>query len=46
MSSILAFVLMDHGGAAKDDAWYSRVFNRGVSADVRLKSSAKIVIGP
>ena len=38
--------LMDHGGAAKDNAWYSRVFNRGTSADVRLKSSAKIVIGP
>ena len=38
--------LMDHGGAARDDAWYAKVFNRGVPADVRLKSSAKIVIGP
>ena len=38
--------LMDHGGATKEDAWYNRVFNRGVSADVRLKASAKIVIGP
>jgi hypothetical protein len=37
---------MDHGGASHDDAWYSNVFNRGVSADVRLKSGAKIVIGP
>jgi L,D-transpeptidase ErfK/SrfK len=38
--------LMDHGGAARGDAWYAGVFQRGVSADVRLKSSAKIVIGP
>lgn len=38
--------LMDHGGAEKPDSWYSGVFNRGVSADVRLKSSAKIIIGP
>ena len=38
--------LMDHGGAARDNAWYSNVFDRGVSADVRLKGSAKIVIGP
>jgi hypothetical protein len=38
--------LMDHGGAAKPASWYSGVFNRGVSADVRLKSSAKIIIGP
>jgi lipoprotein-anchoring transpeptidase ErfK/SrfK len=37
--------LMDHGGAEKSDAWYSGVFNRGVSADVRLKASARIVIG-
>jgi len=38
--------LMDNGGAARDDAWYTGVFTRGVSADVRLKSSARIVIGP
>jgi lipoprotein-anchoring transpeptidase ErfK/SrfK len=38
--------LMDHGGAAKPASWYSGVFDRGVSADVRLKSSAKIIIGP
>jgi lipoprotein-anchoring transpeptidase ErfK/SrfK len=37
--------LMDHGGASHDDAWYSDVFNRGKPADVRLKSTAKIVIG-
>jgi lipoprotein-anchoring transpeptidase ErfK/SrfK len=38
--------LMDHGGAEKDDSWYAGVFNRGVPADVRLKASAKLVIGP
>jgi hypothetical protein len=38
--------LMDKGGAPRSDAWYAGVFNRGVSADVRLKASAKIVIGP
>jgi lipoprotein-anchoring transpeptidase ErfK/SrfK len=38
--------LMDHGGAAHDDAWYSNVFTRGTPADVRLKASARIVIGP
>lgn len=38
--------LMDHGGAAKDDAWYAKVFNGGTPADVRLKASARIVIGP
>ena len=38
--------LMDHGGAPRSDAWYSGVFNRGVSADVRLKASVRIVIGP
>jgi lipoprotein-anchoring transpeptidase ErfK/SrfK len=38
--------LMDHGGAAHDDTWYSKVFNRGTSADIRLKASARIVIGP
>lgn len=38
--------LMDNGGAARDAAWYAGVFNRGVSADVRLKASARIVIGP
>ena len=38
--------LMDHGGAAHDDAWYSGVFTRGKPADVRLKATAKIVIGP
>lgn len=38
--------LMDHGGAGRDDAWYSAVFTRGKPADVRLSSSAKIVIGP
>ncbi|HEY0139680.1 MAG TPA: L,D-transpeptidase [Thermoanaerobaculia bacterium] len=38
--------LMDHGGAKKSDAWYESVFRKGKSADVRLKSSAKIVIGP
>jgi lipoprotein-anchoring transpeptidase ErfK/SrfK len=38
--------LMDHGGAAHDDAWYAKVFNRGTPADVRLKASARIVIGP
>lgn len=38
--------LMDHGGASKSNAWYAGVFNRGVSADIRLKSSARIVIGP
>jgi lipoprotein-anchoring transpeptidase ErfK/SrfK len=38
--------LMDHGGAAKPASWYSGVFDRGTSADVRLKSSAKIIIGP
>jgi len=38
--------LMDHGGARRSDAWYAGVFERGVSADVRLKASAKIVIGP
>ncbi|HYC92924.1 MAG TPA: L,D-transpeptidase [Thermoanaerobaculia bacterium] len=38
--------LMDNGGAARSDAWYANVFNRGTSADVRLKASAKIVIGP
>jgi lipoprotein-anchoring transpeptidase ErfK/SrfK len=37
--------LMDHGGAAHDDAWYSNVFTRGKPADVRLSSSARIVIG-
>ena len=38
--------LMDHGGAAKSDEWYARVFTRGVSADIRLNASARIVIGP
>ena len=38
--------LMDKGGAPRSDAWYAGVFNRGVPADVRLKASAKIVIGP
>jgi lipoprotein-anchoring transpeptidase ErfK/SrfK len=50
MSQVDAFrlgrYLMDHGGAKHDDAWYSGVFERGVPADVRLKASAKIVIGP
>ncbi len=49
MSQIDAFrlgrYLMDHGGAKHDDSWYAGVFERGVSADVRLKASAKIVIG-
>jgi lipoprotein-anchoring transpeptidase ErfK/SrfK len=38
--------LMDHGGAPKSDAWYAGVFNRGVSADIRLPRAAKIIIGP
>jgi lipoprotein-anchoring transpeptidase ErfK/SrfK len=38
--------LMDHGGAAHDDAWYANVFNRGKSADVRLPRYVTIVIGP
>ena len=38
--------LMDNGGAARSDAWYAGVFTRGTSADVRLKSAARIVIGP
>ena len=38
--------LMDNGGAPRSAAWYAAVFDRGVSADVRLKSSARIVIGP
>ena len=50
MSQVDAFrlgrYLMDNGGAAKSDAWYAKVFNRGTPADVRLKASAKIVIGP
>ncbi|HEY0372151.1 MAG TPA: L,D-transpeptidase [Thermoanaerobaculia bacterium] len=37
--------LMDHGGAPRTASWYSGVFERGVSADVRLKASARIVIG-
>ena len=37
--------LMDHGGAKKSDAWYEKVFSRGKSEDVRLTSSARIVIG-
>jgi hypothetical protein len=50
MSQVDAFrlgrYLMDNGGAARSDAWYAGVFERGVAADVRLKASAKIVIGP
>ena len=38
--------LMDRGGASKSDAWYDRVFDTGVSADVRLPRPVKIVIGP
>ncbi len=38
--------LMDNGGAPRSAAWYAGVFDRGVSADVRLKASARIVIGP
>jgi murein L,D-transpeptidase YcbB/YkuD len=38
--------LMDHGGASKDSAWYTSVFNRGVSADIRLPQPITIVIGP
>ena len=38
--------LMDNGGSPRDNAWYAGVFERGVSADVRLKSAARIVIGP
>jgi murein L,D-transpeptidase YcbB/YkuD len=38
--------LMDNGGAARDGAWYTKVLQRGVPADVRLKASATIVIGP
>ena len=50
MSQVDAFrlgrYLMDNGGAKRSDAWYAGVFDRGVSADVRLKASARIVIGP
>ena len=49
MSQLDAFrlgrYLMDNGGAPHDDAGYAGVFNRGVSADVRLKASARMVIG-
>jgi murein L,D-transpeptidase YcbB/YkuD len=38
--------LMDKGGAGKSAAWYAGVFERGVSADVRLPRSVTIVIGP
>jgi lipoprotein-anchoring transpeptidase ErfK/SrfK len=38
--------LMDKGGAGKTVTWYTGVFNRGVSADVRLPAGARIVIGP
>jgi len=38
--------LMDHGGASKSASWYTGVFNRGVSADIRLPHGTKIVIGP
>jgi lipoprotein-anchoring transpeptidase ErfK/SrfK len=38
--------LMDKGGAGKSSSWYTGVFNRGVSADVRLPRATKIVIGP
>ncbi|HEX6100839.1 MAG TPA: L,D-transpeptidase [Thermoanaerobaculia bacterium] len=38
--------LMDRGGVGRSNAWYAGVFDRGVSADVRLKASARIVIGP
>jgi hypothetical protein len=38
--------LMDHGGAQKPASWYTGVFERGVSADVRLPRGTKIVIGP
>ncbi|MBV8519340.1 MAG: L,D-transpeptidase [Acidobacteria bacterium] len=38
--------LMDHGGVPKDDSWYAGVFNRGVSADIRLPRYVTIVIGP
>ena len=37
--------LMDHGGASRSSAWYANVFERGTSADVRLTSAARIVIG-
>ncbi len=38
--------LMDHGGAQKPASWYTGVFDRGVSADIRLPRGTKIVIGP
>lgn len=38
--------LMEKGGAPKDAAWFNNVFERGVSADVRLPRSVTIVIGP
>ena len=38
--------LMDKGGAPKSDDWYNGVFTRGVSADIRLPRSTKIIIGP
>jgi lipoprotein-anchoring transpeptidase ErfK/SrfK len=37
--------LMDHGGVPKSADWYNGVFTRGVSADIRLPRSAKMIIG-
>jgi len=38
--------LMDNGGAPKNDDWYQGVFDRGVSADIRLPKYVPMVIGP